>query len=147
MRRGFTLVEMLIVIALTAMLAGLGAVASFTFLRSQRLEATAETIVAEITRVRSDAFTQVNDTGHGVEVFTDRIVRFDGNSFATRNISKDAVTYFPSPVTLSGIYELDFAPGTLKPVNAGTIIVADDEQSYLITVSSYGVIDITKGSN
>lgn len=147
MRRGFTLIETLMVIALTAMMAGLGAVVSFTFLRSQRLESTAETIAAEMTRARADAFDQVDDAPHGIEILSDRVVRFEGASYATRTTSKDLTTLFPSSVTLSGMNEIDFASGSLGPVVAGTTTIADGSQSYLVTISAYGVIDITKGAD
>ncbi|TAK04691.1 prepilin-type N-terminal cleavage/methylation domain-containing protein [Patescibacteria group bacterium] len=144
--RGFTLIETTVVLALMLMLAGLGATLSFAFLSTQRLAAAAETVAAEIAQARSDAFTQTDDQAHGVAVFTDHVVRFAGTTYATRVPSKDVTTDLPGPVTLSGLTEIVFPSGSLRPVMDGTFTLKDGDQSYFIHVSPYGVVEWEKGT-
>ncbi len=144
--RGFTLIETTIVTALMLLLAGLGATLSFAYLSAQRVGAAAETIAVEIAQARSDAFTQTDDQAHGVAAFTDHVVRFEGTSYASRVAGEDVTTDLPGPMTVSGLTEIVFPSGSLRPVTDGTLTLADGSQSYLIHVSAYGVVELEKGT-
>ena len=144
--RGFSLIETTIVTALMLILAGIGATLSFAYLSAQRLGAAGETIAAEIAQARSDAFTQTDDQAHGVEVFTDHVVRFEGATYASRISGKDVTTDLQGPVTVSGLTEVVFPSGSLRPMTNGTLTLEDGSQWYLIHVSPYGVVESEKGA-
>ena len=147
MSRGFTLIEVIVVIGIMALLAGLGATVSFTYLRGQRLETSAELILSETMRAQTDAYTQADDQAHGVKVLSDRVVRFEGVSYAARITAKDEIDMFPGSLTVSGLSEWAFAAASFYPGTAGTMTLTDGDQSYDLTISSYGVVEVTKSAD
>lgn len=144
MARGFTLIETLLVIGIMMLLATIGYLTSFTYLRSQELSVAAETVASELARAQSEAYVQTNESAHGVAVFTDRVVRFQGDSYVSRTLSADLVTEFPTPVLVSGLNEVIFFPGTVEPVAAGIITLSGDNQAFDISISTYGVVEVTR---
>ncbi len=142
MLRGFTLIEILIVMGIAAILAGLAATWSFDYVRSQRVESAARFILADLTQAQTDAYTQANDSAHGVLIESDQTTRFEGDSYATRTVSADVVNPYPSPVTVSGLTEVVFPAGALAPVAGGAITISSDDKTFTITVSDYGLLSI-----
>ena len=147
MPRGFTLIEMVVVIGIMAIVAGLGATVSFTFLRGQRLQSAAEMIMAEALRAQIDAYTQAGDKAHGIKVLSDSVVRFVGSSYAGRTVAQDEVDTFPGSITVSGLSEWDFAAASFYPGTAGTMTLSDGDQSYDLSISSYGLVEIAKSAD
>lgn len=139
--------EMLMVIGIIFLMAGLGTTLSFVYLRGQRLSVTAEIITTEMARAQTDAFTQAGDYAHGVRVFSDHLIRFAGASYDSRVTAEDVSTEFPGVVTVSGLTEVVFLLGELSPVTSGVLTIEDSDQTYTVTVSSYGILETTKGSN
>ncbi len=144
MQRGFTIVEMTAAVALLMLLVGLGYVFSFTYFQTQQLRAAADITVSELRQAQTDSFTQTNDAGHGVKIFPDHVIRFQGSTYATRNISKDIRTDFPTAFTVSGVDEMTFTVNTVNPTASGTITLAHDTLAIDILVSAYGLVTQTE---
>jgi prepilin-type N-terminal cleavage/methylation domain-containing protein len=141
-RQGFTLVELLVVIALIAMLASLGLIFSFQFVRAQHLREDAQLVAAETMLASAEALAQKDDASHGVKTFADRVVRFTGPSYAGRTASKDVTTAFPLVATLGGDDEVVFPAGGLVPDAPSSVTLTIDGRTLTITVSAYGLVEI-----
>lgn len=146
-RRGFTLIEILITIGILLLLLGGTLALSFPYLEQQQLHADGEITASEVRQAQAEAYAQDDDAGHGLKVFTDHLVRFEGASYAARVVAKDKTTTLPGPVdSLPQASEIDFAAGSLNPGAVTTIRLVRDTFFYDISLSAYGVLTIQEGS-
>ena len=65
-RRGFTLIEIMITVAIFAMLAGLGLLMSFQTYRSSNLQGEVDHVISSLLRARSQAMNNIDQTTHTV---------------------------------------------------------------------------------
>jgi prepilin-type N-terminal cleavage/methylation domain-containing protein len=145
MPRGFTLIELLIVIATFALLTAGGYLVTARHVQSVTTTSVAEMIAGEITHAQADAFAQTDDAAHGVTVFSDRVVRFTGSSYAARDASKDVTIEFEAELTISGTDEFIFPESSLSPSNGGTLDIELGVSEAHVAVSDYGVLEVTTG--
>ena len=144
MRRGFTIVEIVTAIGLLGIRVGLGYAFSFSYLQTQQLRAAGDVVTSELRQAQTDAFTQKNDADHGVKIFTDHVVRFQGSSYASRTQAKDVQTDFSLTTTPSGLGEFVFTAGGLKPTTAGGATLTFQTHAIDITISPYGILTLTE---
>lgn len=140
---GFTLVEMLIVLALTMLLFGvISTIATNTHPKIQ-LRAETEVVVQTLRHAQAWTLAQKQDSTWGVYRTASDITLFVGSSYATRDPLYDQVHLFPSGITTSGLTEVvfDLLRGTTS--NTGNIVLTSTatSESYTISVNANGVID------
>lgn len=140
--RGFTIAEVTIVIGLLGILVALGSVFSSSYLRDQYLRAAGETVIAELRRAQTDAVTQADDLGHGIKVFDGSVVRFAGDSYASRNAALDVTTPFSSGVTVPGTSEIAIPEGESGPAVTTTVSLEQHTLAIDITLTPYGVLTV-----
>ncbi len=145
MEKGFTLLEMLIVISFTFVLALTGSLVTSAIVRSQSLLDATHLLASQLTLTQIDAYSQLDDQSHGVKIFSDSVVRFTGDSYEMRDVQKDSVISLAPSLTISGDLEIIFAKGELAPTQAASVTLLSGNAFYLITVSSYGTLQLTKG--
>jgi prepilin-type N-terminal cleavage/methylation domain-containing protein len=143
--RGFTLLETIISVTLIAILASLGWILSITYFRDQSLRAVGDSIVNELTFSQTEAIAQTDDVAHGVAVFADKVTRFEGSSYASRDPSQDHDTEFAGSITVSGVSEFVFPAGSGAPTAGGTLTIEQNNNLAIdIAVSPYGVVEVTE---
>lgn len=140
------MLEILIVITITVLLAVIGYTLSSGFILQSHVRAAAGILDAEAHQAQIDAYFQLDDAAQGVKLFTDRVVRFEGSTYATRTTSKDVTTYFPSSVTISSTTEITFPNGSIKPTTSTTLTVSNAQTAYDLLVSTYGILSLTSRS-
>ena len=123
--RGFSLIELLIVVAIAALLVGI-AIPSFDTLTSQIGAADAATVYAQALR-RAEALSVSgrNDAGWGVEIATSSIILFKGSTYTARDTTYDDQYAASISFTVSGVTEVDFAKFTGLPNTSGTTTITD----------------------
>lgn len=139
-RAGFTLLEILIVTGITMIIVGAGYVFSVSYMRRAQIQGAASILSAEVREAQTDAYFQLDDAAHGVKLFTDHVVRFEGTSYATRVTSKDVTTSFPATLTIGAQSEIVFPNGSVEPSATATLTVSNTTYAFDISISSYGVI-------
>ncbi len=142
--RGFTLLETIMVMGMFGMVIGLGWLFSFTYLKNQEVRSAADILTSEIGLAQADAFAQTDDRAHGVKVFTDHVIRYEGTSYAARVTSKDVTTSFTAPVTVGSVSEVDFPAGGLVPSSATTITLQNGTLAIDLSLTAYGVLNRTE---
>ena len=142
MRRGFTLVETLIVVSFMMVLAGMGYVVMIGVLRSQSLIGATNLITSQFIVAQADAHMQTGDTPHGVKLFSDHLVRFRGYSYDARDVEYDVDVDLLSSLEITGDDELLFQEGSLAPYAPITTELQIGERTSTITVSAYGWLEI-----
>jgi prepilin-type N-terminal cleavage/methylation domain-containing protein len=100
-QKGFTLVEILLVVGLFGFLAGISIPVYSGFIDRSNLSSSVDVTQAAILRARKYAQTQRNNSNWGVYYQTGQIIVFAGDSFDTRDTALDEVTNIPETMGLS----------------------------------------------
>lgn len=139
-KNGFTLVEILIVMGLALIIAGLSVPVGVRFYQTQVLVDTTNSIISTLRRANSNSVFQKNDNAHGVKFLSDSYVLFEGVSYTDRTVSEDEVFTLPSSISISGASEIVFSElyGT---TTSATLIVATDIDNQSININAQGKIE------
>ena len=143
--KGFTLLEMLVVMAIVASASLVLLPLSFTQIRSGKATSFAQSLASLIFSVQQNAYARVNDKTYGVSFSTNTYTIFTGDTLATAT-NKEVIT-LDSGLTFSTINfpsDLIFTKGTFRPNSSGSVIVSDGTNRYQISVSSEGFISYVR---
>lgn len=145
--KGFTLVELLIVIAIVTIVAGLSVPFIQSFQTSTDLYTHAVTINRNLRRAQQQAIAGQNASAWGVYFDTagNDITLYQGTDYLSRNQDYDFVTSFPPRFFLSNDFtdDINFAAYSGRPNSIGTATIASqNNESFTISVNNAGVIQI-----
>lgn len=136
MQKGFTLIEILLSLALIAVVTVMGLPVYNYFQAKSDLSTTADAIVSAFRRAQSLAVAVDGDTSWGVAIVTgtpNRLVIFRGLSYGSRDNTYDEDLELQNTVALSGTGEVVFSKFYGLPTpSTGTIILtntASDSQN------------------
>jgi prepilin-type N-terminal cleavage/methylation domain-containing protein len=138
--QGFTLVELLLVVALIFVVALLTFPVGLNTYRAEVLHSTTDGIMIALRKAQRLAVTGENDQLHGVKILPNTYVLFEGDSYATRNVIRDEV-YARSPgVTVSGPDEVIFGLLHGVPNTSGTLTLTIADRSKSVIIGTHGYI-------
>ncbi len=148
LKKGFTLVEVLVVIAIMLILFKVVSTVFSTLKNTNVLDKQADTVASVFEEARSLTLASYNATQYGVHVESGRVVRFTGSSYVS-GASSNVASTVSSAVSLSksltgGGSEVVFNRLTGTTSQYGTItvsLVASTTQTRSITISSSGIIE------
>lgn len=156
---GFTLIEIVIVMALVAMVSGFGLIASMETYRGYSFRTERDTLIATLQKARSEAINNMcfgaSCTGgepHGVHIASHRYVLFQGGSYTTRNSTLDEIIdarYFGIATATPSFTDVVFSrlAGTTTPnphgVMAISLIDTEGTDSSVVTINPEGQITWT----
>lgn len=147
-RKGFTIIEILIVVGIGAMVAGLS-VSAFSGVRNYfALRAAVQDVQTALLGARARALASSNAKVHGVHIEAGKVVQFEGLTYATSTASN--ITFvFPSGVTATsslsgGVTDILFARLTGLAQATGTILLQEVRSQATTTVTLYasGAVEI-----
>lgn len=138
---GFTLVEILVVLAIFAVLAGITIAGFQNYARYQNFDQEVVAVQATIADTKVQARSSENGEAHGVKVASNSITVFSGDAYNA--IDPDNVTYTFDAITLTpsltgGTDEIIFANLTGLPSATGTILMDGTYYSATRTVEVTG---------
>jgi len=139
-RRGFTLMEVLVNMAIGLILVSLAVYATSHFIENRNLEAVSDTLVSYLRSAEARALQSEGNMSHGVSTSGGKITLFRGASYATKVTAYDTTLPYDSYIHFSGISEVVFAKQTGLPSALGTITVTNGIKSTIITIYSTGAI-------
>lgn len=151
MQRGFSLIEVVLVIALVSLCAGYGMFFSMDSYRSHSFYTDRDALVSLLQHARAESMSNIcGGTGctgglqHGAVVESDRYVLFEGANYSTRDASQD-ITIERSPLmSATGLTEAIFAVGSGDVATTGTIYLSDaSHHESDISIGSEGQISWT----
>ncbi|MEI7719739.1 MAG: prepilin-type N-terminal cleavage/methylation domain-containing protein [bacterium] len=140
--RGFTLIEILIVVAITAVLIKI-ALPSLDLLTSQTGATDAAVVYAQaLRRAEALAVAGRNDSPWGVKIATSSILLFKGATYASRDIVYDDQYAASIVFIVSGVTEVDFAKFTGLPNTQGTATITDilGTVTKTVTINAKGTV-------
>lgn len=140
-KKGFTLVEILLAIALVAVLAGFSIPAYRYFQVQNELSIAADQIVGSLRRAQILSQAVDGDATWGVDIRTGQITMFQGSSYASRDSDYDEVFDVPSNISFSGINEIVYSKVFGEPDATGIITATSVlGDSIVITINEKGTL-------
>lgn len=137
---GFTLIEVLLSVALIGLIAGIGAVV-FQQLQSRNdLDVAATTMATAYRRAQALSRAADADTTWGVRVDVGSITIFQGAAYASRNTLFDEVSATSLAITPSGFQEVIFAKLTGLPQTTGSLTLTGPNGTRTLTLNAQGTV-------
>lgn len=139
--RGFTLAEMVVVTGIFLLLSGVSVSVYNNFRSRNTLDVTTNSIVQALRHAQINSEQVQNDAAWGTAIFADKVVVFQGASYATRISSLDQIFTFPSGISITGLSEIVFQKTTGWSNNIGTTTITNDKGEIKdIYINSKGTI-------
>jgi len=140
MKSGFTLIELIIVIAISIFLVAIFFPIGFNFFQIQVLNGATDSIVWLLKQAESSAISQKNNSAFGLYLAQNQAILFQGDNYQGRVASQDINVSIPMSIRITGLQEIDFAKKTGLPSQAGSIFLSLDGRSQEIQINSIGLI-------
>ena len=141
-RKGFTLPEMLLSVALLAMIGGMTIPMYRTFMVRNDLDVATMTLVHNLRRAQSLSQSSDGDMTWGVHVGVGSILIYKGPSYILRDVNYDENTSIPKTITLGVLREINFSKSLGVPSATGTIqFTSQANETRNITINDKGMVD------
>ena len=140
LRGGFTLIELIVVIAVSVVIFGFAFGVGSDFYANQSLIGERDSVLNLLRRVRAKAMSNVNQSDQGLFVATTTYTVFEGGSYASRNQDFDEAFPRSGGVTISGPAEIVFTAIEGASNTSGTISIVSSKGQANISVNSEGRI-------
>lgn len=141
-QRGFSILEVLLTIAVTGVIVGIGTPVLYSYFSGNSLDNAEERYVQSMRQAQVMAQSGVHDDDWGVNLGDTLVTIFKGNDYEARDTGYDQDIEFDSNVVATGVTQVIFARHTGLPSTTGTAtLTLDDGRISVITINSRGVIE------
>lgn len=141
-RKGFTLLEVMLSMAVIAALAAIGLPVYQSLQVRNDLDIAAETIAQGGRRAQVLSTASDGDAEWGLRVQTGSVVIFRGASYAARDAAYDETYDLPASIVPSGVTEVIYAKLSGAPSATGTVtLTGNNNETRTITINSKGTAD------
>lgn len=154
MKRGFTLVEMLIVVAIMIIVASAAVPLYGSLQVKAQVGETTSQIIQSIRIARANAVSGYNSTSSGVYFFidpagADSYTIYEGGSYVSRDTTYDQVNVLDNALSINNInfvltgnsIDINFARGSGKPSNVGSLNLTHSVQgASTISLNNFGMV-------
>ena len=138
--KGVSLIEVLAVIAIIGILAGVSVGSYFYFKRGANFDLSAQQAANLIRRAQNKSVAIDNDDAWGINITNQQAIIFKGANFAGRTQSFDEKTALTEITTISGSSQFIFNKFTGFPVSPGSLTVGNGSTSKIIQVNAKGFV-------
>jgi prepilin-type N-terminal cleavage/methylation domain-containing protein len=141
MNRGFTLIEMTVVLAIVAVLA-LVSVPFFSLLNGMNGDNTVKNDVIGIVKIaQSQAQWSYNNSRYGVYFSGNSYKLYTGNSYAARTVALDRTYNLPAGSNFGAVLDINFANKTGLPSTTGAITITSSKGNVVtFNINAQGLI-------
>jgi len=139
-KKGFTLIEIIIVIGIIGLLASISMNAYTNSKSHENLQTSTLGLVEAVRHAQSNAQSGKLDSSWGVKLNPSEVVVFKGSSYTARDSSLDQLLGLPSGVVVTGLSEIVFSKIIGNTTNTGTITVTSGSEIKNITINEKGTI-------
>jgi len=143
-QKGFTLLEILLVIGIISILLVFTVPIGLDFYKSQQLETQTQSIIQALRRAQLKAMAVELDSSFGVYFGVSNYTLFKGNSYLdlSRDVRYDEIFDLPEIIDLSGLSEVVFSKFEGKPNITGSIVLSSDSDIKTININQVGRINL-----
>jgi len=140
---GFSLIELLLVIAIMGLIVGISIPFYQSFQLSSQIDTTTNEIIGSLRRAQIRSMASDFDDSWSVRIGTNsQVILYKGYDFNARNIDYDEIFEIAPTITISGITDINFDKLTGKTSDIGNInLLSSGGNSQTISVNSQGEID------
>lgn len=138
--QGFTLLELLLSVAIISLLAGLSLPVYRALLSKNDLDISATVVASSLRRAQTLSQSVDGDTTWGVKAQSGSIVLFKGAGFAARDTTFDETFEVPTTIGISGVGEIVFAKFTGFPQTTGTVTASSETDTRSVTINEKGMV-------
>jgi len=139
---GFTLIEVLLSLALVAIIAATGIPIFQSFQNRNELNVAAVTFAQGLRRAQILAQSSQDDTSWGMYAQSGNITLFKGPNYVGRDNTYDEVFAVPVSIIVSGTQEYVFSRFTGLPQNIGSLsFISPNNETKTITINEKGMVD------
>lgn len=143
---GFTLIELILVIAITLILVAAASPVYGNFLVSTQLNESSIQIVQLLREARNQSISRQGDSSYGVFFASSNVTSYKGDSYAMRDVSYDYIFVLDNGVsistTLSG-NEVSYSKGLGVPTSTGTVTITHSTTgTRAVEIGSFGTVEI-----
>lgn len=124
--RGFTFVEVIVVMTILALMAGTAIVGFQNYARYQSFDQAVAGVQATIADTKIKARSSENGQGHGIKILGNSIVVFRGATYNAGNATNETFTFNAitlAPTLTGGTNEIIFSNLTGLPSATGTVLM------------------------
>lgn len=139
-QHGFTLIEVLLSVAIISMLVGLSLPVYRAFQTKNDLDMTAETVAFAFRRAQTYSRGIKADSQWGVAVQSGALTVFKGASYATRDTTYDETTTISGNIAVSGLGEVVFTKLVAVPSATGTVTLAVNNDTKTVDINAKGMV-------
>jgi prepilin-type N-terminal cleavage/methylation domain-containing protein len=139
---GFTLLELLLSVAIIGMLTGLSVPIYASFAKRNDLDLIVQNTASAIRRSEAYATAVRSDSTWGVRFDEAGITLFKGASYVTRDAAFDETIAVPGSVSVSGMTEVQFAKLSAEPSATGSVTFTNDiNDTRTLTLNAKGMVN------
>ncbi len=137
--QGFTLIEMLLVIGLFSLIAGLGVFFGVDYYQRSALAAERDLLVSALQNARAQSLSNLNGAAHGVYLANNSLIIFEGQNYASAT-DIEALPNNPG-ITHTGPSEITFDALNAKTNFDGQITLSNTVKNLVINVNHEGGLE------
>lgn len=139
--KGFTFIELLVVMAIIAILSGLGLLVSLDIYRSYSFNSERDVVLAFLQKARSQSLANINQQSHGVHFAGDSYVLFAGNTYNSSDDNNQVYLKDPG-INNTGMVDVIFEQLSGNLISgAGTLTLTDGKRRSAINLNLVGQIN------
>lgn len=138
---GFTLVELLLVIALVVIIGLFTSSVGISYYQSELLSEASDNIVSTLRQAQGLAMSGKNASSYGVYFGEDSYVLFEGSYYETREIEEDMVFPLNSNLVITGPREVVFSALTGRASVVDTLLISLGNKEKQVDILPSGFID------
>ncbi len=140
--KGFTLLEVLLSVAILGVVAGISLPVMASFNGRNDLDVTTQSIVMQLRRAGTYSRGANNDNQWGVHIQSGGATLFQGTAYASRDTAYDETTTFPSSFSVSGTSDVVFNKVDGSPASSGSITLTNtnSNETRTITFNAKGMV-------
>lgn len=139
--KGFTLLELLLSVAIISLLTALSLPVYRTLVKKNDLDIAAGTVVSSLRRAQILSQAVDGDTTWGVKIQSGSIVVFKGTNYTARDPSYDEIFDLATSITPSGTTEYVFSKLIGLPQITGTATLTTENDARTITINTKGMVN------